>query len=151
LVVRPWHWLRLSVGGMTNSVSAGGRAGVLLAPLHRVLTPTLSAEVGRFLDGDANQTAAWVLKNPAFHSDLLTHVGYTFFDTMLGFEVGAPDRWVISLRAGISDVIASPGFSASMTQWAQQLSQSTGGILSVNTPRNLWLPAGQLGVTVFVI
>jgi hypothetical protein len=151
LVLRPWSWLRLSAGGMTNSISGGIRAGVSLAPFHAVVAPTLSAELGRFFDGDANGTAAWALGQPSFHSNLLTHVGYDFADAMAGLELGPPDRWVVSLRAGLSYIHASASFEQALQQVASQLSTASGGILTVAAPGSFWAPGAQLGLTVYFL
>jgi len=53
LVVRPWKALRLNVGGLTNTKSAGLVGGITLAPFFFPLAPTLTAEAGHRARGRA--------------------------------------------------------------------------------------------------
>jgi hypothetical protein len=149
LVVRPWTWISLHGGVLSNTVSAGVRGGFTLAPFHFAVTPTLTGEIGHFWDGDANSSVAFVTQDSSFHSDLLKSFGYNFVTGQLGLELGPPDWWVISIRVGISYLWASPAFQQSVEQAAQQLSKSTGGLVNVSG-QGMYLPSVQVGLKLYL-
>jgi len=107
VVLRPWYFVRLHLGGVTDLASGGIRAGLTLAPFHFAVTPILSGELGHLFEGDLSKPLATILGNIEVPDGVLEHVSYTFYSAHLGVEVGAPDRVVIYLRGGISRVEAT--------------------------------------------
>jgi hypothetical protein len=88
LVYRPLGAVRLHAGVGHNMISTGGRIGVTLIPLQTWFTPTLSFDVGRYGDGDANKVAQQVSGDPMFSSSFLDKVGYSYANAHLGLELG---------------------------------------------------------------
>ena len=88
LVYRPISAVRLHAGMGHNMISTGGRIGVTLIPLKTWFTPTLSFDVGRYADGDANKVVQQVSGDPMFSSSFLDKVGYSYANAHLGIELG---------------------------------------------------------------
>jgi hypothetical protein len=88
LVYRPLSALRLHAGVGHNMISNGGRIGVTLIPLKTWFTPTLSFDIGRYGDGDANKVVQQVSGDPMFSSSFLDKVGYSYANAHLGLELG---------------------------------------------------------------
>jgi hypothetical protein len=101
LVVRPARFVELHAGGGTNLVSPGVRAGAVLHLLPTAVSPTLSAEVGRYFPGDGN--AALIRLGLAAESDepVLREVGYDYGNLHLGVHAGR-GRVAVFLHAGYS-------------------------------------------------
>jgi len=88
LVYRPLGAVRLQAGMGHNMISTGGRVGVTLIPLKSWFTPTLSFDVGRYGEGDANEVVQQVSGDPMFSSSFLNKVGYSYANAHLGLELG---------------------------------------------------------------
>lgn len=88
LVLHPVGPLRLEAGGGHNAVSPCVRGGVALVPFARSVTPTLSVDVGRCFEGDANPLARRVMGDPAYSSRVLDRVGYDYATARVGLELG---------------------------------------------------------------
>jgi len=96
LAIRPWRWLRLSVGGGSNGFGWGWRTGISLLPFGA--GPSASFEYGRYQDGDANSLA----KRVGFGSSpLLERVGYEYVNAHLGLDFGSR-RFVFFVHGGIT-------------------------------------------------
>jgi hypothetical protein len=106
LVFRPWYFVRAHVGGVTNTASGGIRGGVTLIPFRWYLTPTLSGEIGHLFEGNLNGTLSSFLNKAEMPEGMLDRVSYTFYTAQLGLEIGAPDRFIVYLRGGLSRVEA---------------------------------------------
>jgi hypothetical protein len=106
LLWRPWHWLRFE-GSATTTVYGpyGYRAGVSLVPFLFPITPTLTVNYGRVLEGDWNKlaTKAGAKVDPEVQP-VLRKLGYQYVDAHVGLELGAPRRFVFFVRAGLSQV-----------------------------------------------
>ncbi|HVZ73217.1 MAG TPA: hypothetical protein VHJ20_12640 [Polyangia bacterium] len=104
IVLRPWRWLRTSVGGGYNMISKGVRGGLSILPFGR--GPSATIEAGRFFDGDANQTArkyfAGYNDNNPF-APALERVGYDYANLHLGLDFGYK-RVTFYIHGGMSYV-----------------------------------------------
>jgi len=107
LVFRPWYFVRAHVGGVTNTASGGILGGVTLIPFRWYLTPTLSGEIGHLFEGNLNGTLSPILDKAQIPEGALDRVSYTYYTAQLGLEIGAPDRFVVYLRGGVSRVDAT--------------------------------------------
>lgn len=102
LVVTPGRYLRLSVGGLSNGVGAGVRAGVTLVAFPTgLLRPLLGVDGGYVFGGQL----AWL---PQLISDealqqALTGLTVAFANAQVGFELGSK-HVAFTLRAGFSYV-----------------------------------------------
>lgn len=103
LVVHPVRPLRLEAGGGHNAVSPCVRGGAALVPFARGVTPTLSVDVGRCFEGDANPLARMVMGDPAYSSRALERVGYDYAAARVGLELGGA-RVRFFLDAGVTRV-----------------------------------------------
>ena len=126
LLYRPLPGLRLAVGGMTNAVSAGLRAGLTLEPLRTFVRPSLTLEGGHYFEGNANAVARRVSGDPSFDSQLLERFSYDFANAHLGLEIGAARRLSFFLHAGVSRVwldvanVSETLQRATQTGWSAQ-------------------------------
>jgi hypothetical protein len=105
LAIRPIRAITLHGGVGHNYVSRGMRAGVTLAPFDTVLRPTLSADYGRYEEGDANPLARMISGDASYHSMTLERIGYSYANAHVGFEVGRTVTFY--LRAGASRIESS--------------------------------------------
>ena len=144
IVLRPRHWARLELSGLTNGFSAGMRGGVSWIPLDHLFSPSLTLEFGGFWPGNANALAAKLLGDPSFHSGYLDRISYTFANAQLGLEVGRGD-FQLSLHAGYSRVwMTSESF-------AEGLQEASGGSTITASPAyaQLIAPSAKVGFTLF--
>ena len=88
LTVRPIPYLRLHAGAGSNTASPGLRGGVTVLPLG--VGPSLSLEVGHYLDGDANGLVRRFLGNSKFAS-YVHRLNYTFANAHAGVDIGKQD------------------------------------------------------------
>jgi hypothetical protein len=96
LTIRPRKWVRVSVGGGSNGISSGWRAGITLLPFGA--GPSASFEYGGYQDGDANALA----KTFGFgNSPVLQRVGYQYMNAHLGLDFGTR-RFVFFLHGGVT-------------------------------------------------
>lgn len=106
LVYRPLGAVRLHAGMGHNMISTGGRVGVTLIPLKSWFTPTLSFDVGRYGEGDANKVVQQVSGDPMFSSSFLNKVGYSYANVHFGLELGRKTM-TFYLNVGASRVDAT--------------------------------------------
>src|SRR5688572_30341116 len=92
LVVRPIRAIRAHAGVGSNAISTGLRAGVTVVPLSGWFSPSLSVDVGRYPEGDANPLVRRVMGDPTYSSTMLEQVGYDYLNAHVGFELGR--KWV---------------------------------------------------------
>lgn len=107
LIFRPWYFVRAHVGGVTNTAAGGILGGITLIPFRWYLTPTLSGEIGHLFEGNLNGTLSSVLNKAEVPEGMLDRVSYTYYSAQLGLEIGAPDRFIVYLRGGVSRVEAA--------------------------------------------
>ena len=141
LVVRPVRAVRLHAGVGSDLVTTGMRAGVTLVPLSWWCSPSLSVDVGRYPEGDANGVARIVTQDPTYSSPMLDKVGYDYVDVHVGLELGR--TWgTFYLHGG-----------ASRTSGALHgLSDPGGAVTFVDDPRvTLWSPSVRIGLIVYVM
>lgn len=107
LVVTPWRYLRLSVGGLSNGVGAGARAGLTLVAFpNSAFRPLLGVDGGYVFGGQA----AWLpgLISDANLRNVISGVSVGFGNAHVGFELGS--KYVaFTLRAGLSYVDLTMG------------------------------------------
>ncbi len=101
LVVRPFSWLRLQGGLGTNGISRCWRGGLTLLPFRA--GPSLTAEYGRYGEGNANGLARKFVGDDFEGSPLLERVGYEFGNLHLGLDFGSR-RFVFFIHGGYSFV-----------------------------------------------
>jgi hypothetical protein len=150
LAIRPWSWIRLNAGIVTNSVSPGLRAGATLIPFHFGISPTLTVEAGHFFDGDANRSIGFVLQDSSFYNATFTHVGYDFASGQLGIEVGPPDRWTFYLRLGLSYVHASPAFAQALEQASSKMPSALSAGQMASGQGWVVIPSLKAGLTLYL-
>jgi ABC-type transport system substrate-binding protein len=102
LALRPIKAITVHGGVSHNYVSRGFRGGVALAPINTWIRPTLSADYGRYAEGDANPLARMISGDATYHSATLERVGYSYTNAHIGFEMGR--TFTFYLRAGVTRV-----------------------------------------------
>jgi hypothetical protein len=142
-VFRPWRFLRVHAGGLTNTVSSGARGGLSLVPIHFPIAPSATFEVGWLSAGDV----AGLIKSAVgtrVPGDLYTRLGYWFESVQLGLELGSPDRFVVWIRAGFSWV------QASLTGASQALPGGSGARIDPGELKvRVTIPSGGLGLLLY--
>lgn len=101
LVYRPFGALRVHAGGGHNLVGPGLLAGITLAPLRRVVSPTLALDAGRYFERDANAAVTRVAGAPSDASP--EGFGYDFASAHAGLEIGG-DWFTFYVHGGVSYV-----------------------------------------------
>ena len=107
VVVLPFRWLRVHASVVTNTANVGVRGGLTIVPFRYYIVPVIGGELGHMFDGDLTATVQTVLGNTKLPDGLFKKVNYDFYTAYLGVEIGAPDRFIVYLRGGISRVNAS--------------------------------------------
>jgi hypothetical protein len=99
-IYRPLWWLRLH-GGPTLLTSPGLQAGVTLAPIVFPIQPTLTVQGGyAFSGGSAFIEKTVHLSGTA--AQTIQDISYAYGSALLGVEIGAPRRFSVYLRMGLS-------------------------------------------------
>jgi hypothetical protein len=148
---RPRQWLRAYVGGGTNSVSAGIRAGFALVPFG--FGPSLTVEGGWYFEGDANDLARELAGRGYEHNAMAERFGYQFANLHLGFETGGK-HVNFFMHGGMSYVRlelheADEVFGGEMTD-AQGTTVVTFGVPSDPVITAL-VPSVKLGLVVYLV
>jgi hypothetical protein len=102
LVYTPGRYLRLLVGGLSNGVGAGVRAGAqLVAFPTSIFRPLLSVDAGWVFGGQL----AWLppLLDDEVARKAISGMTVGFANVQLGFELGSK-HFAVTLRAGLSYV-----------------------------------------------
>lgn len=134
-----WSAVTFYAGTGHNGVTRGLRAGIELAPASWFVRPTLSADYGRFPEGDANPFARMVSRDPMFYSASLERVGYDYANGHLGIEIGR--RLVFSLRGGVSHITGA----------LHGLAAGSEAITFTRDPKaTVWSVSARMGVTLYV-
>jgi hypothetical protein len=106
VVVRPLSWMHAHAGFGSNGFARGYRAGISVLPLGQLLS--LSAEAGRYGDGDVSQLVARFAGNPGDGSSALKQIRYDYANAHIGLDMGKR-RAVFFIHGGISLVRATLG------------------------------------------
>lgn len=106
VVVRPLSWMHVHAGFGSNGFARGYRAGISVLPFGQVLS--LSAEAGRYGDGDVSKMVARFTGNPGDGSSALKQIRYDYANAHVGLEMGKR-RAVFFIHGGISLVRATLG------------------------------------------
>ena len=143
IVVRPVRALRLHAGGGSNYVSPGIRAGVTLVPLASWFSPTLSVDIGRYFDGDANPLLRMVTGDHSLSIAALNRVGYDYANLHAGLEFGRK-RLTFYLHAGASRIATEVHELGATTD-------AMSGVTFTSDPRvRAWTPSARLGLILYV-
>jgi hypothetical protein len=142
VVFRPWYFLQLHLGAVTNTTSGGLTGGLTVVPFRYVIVPTIGFEAGHLFDGNLTGIVSAALGKPSLPEGLLDRLSYDFYTGHLGVEIGAFDRVVFYLRAGISRVNAKLHSSSPQTSGSSSLDP---GDVHVN----LTIPCAKLGILVY--
>ena len=144
IVVRPVRALRLHAGIGHNGVSTGARAGLTLVPLPTWLSPTLSIDYGRYVEGDANPLARTLSGDPTYSSSLLERVGYDYANGHIGLELG---HWraTFYLHAGMSR-ITSELHGLDTIASTDEMSASVG-----RSRLTMWSVSGRVGLVIYLL
>jgi hypothetical protein len=102
----PVSAVRLWAGPAWNYVGFGGQAGLMLVPFSSIIAPSLSVEVGRYLDADLRKYVDSGSGAPSEVTPLLAHVRYEYLAAHVGLELGSR-RFAFTLRAGLAWIRAS--------------------------------------------
>jgi len=86
LVLRPASWLRFAGGAGTNSASAGVRGGFSITPFP--IGPSLTLEVGHYLDGPVNSMVQAFVGGVGRISDYVRRMNYTYANAHVGVDIG---------------------------------------------------------------
>ena len=142
LVMRPWRPLRVHAGGGYNGISQGLRAGFTLVPRDAWFSPSMSVDIGRYEEGDANDLARRVSGDPTFSDPMLEKVGYRYTNAHLGFELGRKHA-TFYVHAGYS------WLSGSLRNTG---ADSVGTIVSVASDPDVsvWSVSARVGLVVYV-
>ncbi|SEL72354.1 hypothetical protein SAMN05444354_1081 [Stigmatella aurantiaca] len=101
-VFRPSPHLRLQMGGAHNGLRLGGRVAVTLRPLPAGASPSLSFELGHAFAGSAHALTRRLSDSSQMPGPTMDRVGYSYASVHLGFEAGAPGRYMFFVRGGMS-------------------------------------------------
>ncbi|MCX5746293.1 MAG: hypothetical protein NT062_27765 [Proteobacteria bacterium] len=119
VVLRPIRPLRLHAGLGYNGIARGYRVGATLVPFASWCSPTLSLDVGRYTDGDANPLLRMASGDQTLDTAVLDRVGYRYANAHVGLEFGRK-RATFYIHGGVSrvtgrvhEVLASTDMSAS--------------------------------------
>lgn len=102
LVLRPAPWLRFNGGVTTNTLSLGVRGGISLVPLSTFIAPSLNLDVGHYFDANYNTLVKRFGGIPLETNAPIDDVGYNYGGASVGLEIGKPDRFCFSLKAGLA-------------------------------------------------
>jgi hypothetical protein len=112
LTVRPIPYLRLHAGAGANTSSPGVRGGLTLLPLGT--GPSLSVEIGHYLDGEANGLVRRSVAGLGRFASYVHRLNYTFANAHAGIDIGERGFTFFIhggftyLRARLRDVQAPP-------------------------------------------
>lgn len=101
LVLRPAPWLRINGGVTTNTLSLGVRGGISLVPLSTFVSPSINLDLGRYFDANYNTLVKRFGGIPLQTSVPFDDVGYNYGSASVGLEIGNPERFSFSLKAGL--------------------------------------------------
>jgi hypothetical protein len=101
-VFRPSPRLRLQMGGAHNGLRLGGRVAVTLRPLPSGASPSVSFELGHAFACGAMALNRRLSDSSQMPSPTMDRVGYSYASVHLGFEAGAPGRYMFFARGGMS-------------------------------------------------
>lgn len=107
LVVTPNPFLRLSVGGLSNGVGAGARAGLSLICFPRSAFRPLIGVDGGYVWGGQGEWLPQLIQNKVVRESI-TGLNVGFLDAHLGFELGSKNV-AFTFRAGPALVDVGPG------------------------------------------
>lgn len=99
VVVRPIRPLRFHAGVGHNGIAPGVRGGITVVPLPTWFTPTLTADVGAYREGNATALARMISGDAMLEHPGLERIGYRYAAARVGLELGR-DRFTLFLHAG---------------------------------------------------
>ncbi len=101
-VVRPVRWLRINAGVATNTLSLGVRGGVTLVPLSSFISPSISLDAGHYFNTNYNELVDRLGGIPLKTNSPIDDVGFNYGSASVGLELGKPERFLVSIHAGLT-------------------------------------------------
>jgi hypothetical protein len=147
LVLRPVEALRLHAGAGSNTASAGFRGGLTLLPFGA--GPSLSGEIGRYLEGETNGVVRTFFGGVGKLAQYFQRMQYSFASAHAGLDFGK--TWgTFFIHAGVSYVKASLTNVAPIAEMTGATGVRT--TVSINQPPvlRLWSPSVKLGLIVYL-
>ena len=145
LVFRPIRAVRLHAGFGHNGITHGYRAGVTLVPFGSWFSPTLSVDVGRYPEGDANPLVRMAVGDPTFSAPALERVGYRYGNLHLGLEFGRK-RATFYIHGGVSRVVGRVHQLLSTMDWS---SSSTSVTLAEDPVVTITSVSARVGLIIY--
>lgn len=142
LVFRPWYFVRAHLAVVTNTAAPGIGGGITLIPFRFYVTPTATFEAGHLFEGDLTGSISAVVQKANLPQGTFERVSYDYFTGHLGLEFGAPDRFVVALKGGVSRV------NASLRSDPKQVSSST-TVDPGEVKLGLTIPSAKLSLLLF--
>lgn len=102
LVLRPAPWLRINGGVTTNTLSLGVRGGISLVPLSTFVAPSINLDLGHYFNASYNTLVTRFGGTSLQTTAPIEDVGYNYGGASVGLEIGKPDRFSFSLKAGLA-------------------------------------------------
>jgi hypothetical protein len=96
------QWLRINAGLTTNTLSVGLRGGISLVPLSSFVSPSINLDLGHYFDANYNELVNRLGGIPLRSTAPIDDVGFNYGGASVGLEIGNPERFSFSLRAGLS-------------------------------------------------
>jgi hypothetical protein len=104
VLYRPFRFLRLGAGPTWDYYGFGGHVGLSVVPVNWWITPVVAVEAGRYLRSDYSGAVRSRSQSSTDLKPLLAHVDYSYTAVDVGFEVGSPRGFSVSLRTGLAFV-----------------------------------------------
>jgi hypothetical protein len=148
LVLRPAGWLRVHLGGGSNTVSAGYRGGITLMLPHGA-GPSLNLEVGHYRDGAANALVRTFVGGQGPLKPLFERFGYTYVNAQVGLEFGrGPVQFFV--HGGVSHLSATLHDAAdALARVGGARDPSTTVLLRQDPVVRVWTPSAKMGLLVY--
>lgn len=146
---RPSFWSRLQLGGGTNAISPGVRAGAVLVPLG--MGPSLTVEGGWYAEGDANSLIQRFAGSGYSSNRTAERVGYQFANLHAGMDFGSVSG-TFFIHGGMS-YLHTRLHDTDATLGGRTVS-AAGDVTTFSFSRevtvNAWFPSFKLGFLVYL-
>lgn len=149
VAVRPLSWLRLQASGGTNAISPGVRTGVSLRLPQRV-SPSLSIDVGKYFEGNANGVLRTVGGSGYRDSSTASKIGYEFVNLRGGIEFGNVSA-TFFVHGGVSYVRSRLHHTNDLVSGAIGTESATSISVADDTPVRAWVPSVKFGLLLYLV
>ncbi len=142
VIGRPIRWLRLMLGLGTDTAAVGIHGGFTVVPLDFKVSPSFTLEGGRMFDGGSN----FITEHLSVKSFTVQRLSYDYANIHLGVEVGAPNRCLFYLHAGVSYM------TMEVHGYKPTPPTNGDGPLKISDPTaEVWTFSGKIGVVVYLL